>query len=341
MNLKMVKRLGTGVLSLGVALSLAACGSGGATGGGSAGGAEGQTAELRLTHTNPSSTAMGVASETFAELISEKTEGRYNITVYHDAQLGDERDSVEGVQLGNIDFALVNASVLVNFAPELKVFDLPYVIQSTEHADAVFMGEIGDEAMGWVDQIGVKAFGVWESGFRNLTNSVRPVESVDDVAGLRIRVMENELHQKFWLALGADPVPMAWGEAYTALQQGALDGQENPTNVILSNNIQEVNENLALTEHIYSIVIPIMSQKVWDGLSDADKALFQEAFDEMMEKEREIVRAQNDEALSELEAGGMQVTRPDKSGFIEKTREVRETEGAQYSDTLSKIEELA
>ena len=301
----------------------------------------GETVELRLSHTNPASSAFGVASEEFAKLLSEKTDGRYHITVYNDGQLGDERDSIEAVQLGNLDFAVVNVSVLANFVPQLSVFDLPYLIQSTDHADKVFKGEIGDQMMEWISGIGVKGLGVWESGFRNLTNSTRPVNSMEDVAGLRIRVMENELHQKLWIALGADAVPMAWGEAYTAMQQGALDGQENPLTVILSNNVQEVNQYLAMTEHVYSMVVPIMSQKLWDSMTAEDQAILEEVMAEMMDKEREITRQQNDEALGQLMDAGMEVTYPDKSAFIEAAKEIREEYGAEYADLLQQVESLA
>ena len=301
----------------------------------------GETVELRLSHTNPASSAFGVASEEFAKLLSEKTDGRYHITVYNDGQLGDERDSIEAVQLGNLDFAVVNVSVLANFVPQLSVFDLPYLIQSTDHADKVFKGEIGDQMMEWISGIGVKGLGVWESGFRNLTNSTRPVNSMEDVAGLRIRVMENELHQKLWIALGADAVPMAWGEAYTAMQQGALDGQENPLTVILSNNVQEVNQYLAMTEHVYSMVVPIMSQQLWDSMTAEDQAILEEVMAEMMDKEREITRQQNDEALGQLMDAGMEVTYPDKSAFIEATKEIREEYGAEYADLLQQVESLA
>ena len=195
--------------------------------------------------------------------------------------------------------------------------------------------------MEWISGIGVKGLGVWESGFRNLTNSTRPVNSMEDVAGLRIRVMENELHQKLWIALGADAVPMAWGEAYTAMQQGALDGQENPLTVILSNNVQEVNQYLAMTEHVYSMVVPIMSQKLWDSMTAEDQAILEEVMSEMMDKEREITRQQNDEALGQLIDAGMEVTYPDKSAFIEATKEIREEYGAEYADLLQQVESLA
>lgn len=331
------------ILSMMMATVLAVAtltGCGGTSASGDAAGT-GETTELRLSHTNPASSSFGLAGEEFAKLVSEKTNGRYHVTVYNDGQLGDERDSIEAVQLGNLDFALVNVSVLANFVPELSVFDLPYVIQGTEHADRVFMGEIGDQMMDWLSGIGVKGLGVWESGFRNLTNSVREVNNIEDVAGLRIRVMESELHQKLWIALGADAVPMAWGEAYTALQQHALDGQENPLTVILSNNVAAVNQNLAMTEHVYSMVVPIMSQKLWDSMSDEDKAAMEEVAAEMLTKEREIARTQNNEALDKLKEDGMVVTYPDKAAFIEATQPIRDEYGAQYTDILEQIVSLA
>ena len=336
---KTMKRIFSAVLALSMSLvMLTGCGSSSSD---AKSPSDGETVELRLSHTNPASSAFGLASEEFAKLVNEKTNGRYHITVYNDGQLGDERDSIEAVQLGNLDFAIVNVSVLANFVPQLSVFDLPYVIQSTEHADKVFKGDVGDQMMEWISGIGVKGLGVWESGFRNLTNSVREVNSLEDVAGLRIRVMESELHQKLWIALGADAVPMAWGEAYTALQQGALDGEENPLTVILSNNVASVNEYLAMTEHVYSMVVPIMSQKLWDSMSDEDKAAMEEVMQEMMDRERELARAQNEEALGKLEEAGMKVSYPDKAAFIEATQSIRDEYGAEYADILEQVNALA
>ena len=228
---------------------------------------------LRMAQTSAADGAIGISMETFAEDVKEKSEGRIEISVFHNGQLGSERDNIEACELGNLDMAVVNQSVLANFIPEIAAFDLPYVIEGAEHADQVFMGEIGQDFLKRLEKVELKGLGIWESGFRNLTNSKRDIGSAGDVKGLRIRVMENEIHQKLWKALGADPVPMAWSEAYTAMQQGAIDGQENPATVIDKNNVVEVNKYMAITEHVYSTVYVLMAPKTWDALSDEDRQI--------------------------------------------------------------------
>ncbi len=207
---------------------------------------------LRMAQASAADGAIGISMEKFAEEVKEKSDGRITISVFHNGQLGSERDNIEACELGNLDIAVVNQSVLANFIPEIAAFDLPYVIESTEHADKVFLGEVGQDFLDRLSEVELKGLGIWESGFRNLTNSKREVNSAKDIEGLRVRVMENEIHQKLWKSLGADPVPMAWSEAYTGMQQGALDGQENPSTVIDKNNVVEVNKEMAITEHVYS-----------------------------------------------------------------------------------------
>ncbi|MCD8139594.1 MAG: TRAP transporter substrate-binding protein [Planctomycetaceae bacterium] len=296
--------------------------------------------ELRMSQVSAQDGAIGQSMDRWAKMVEERTEGRYVINTFHNAQLGAERDNVEGIQLGNLDIAVVNQSVLGNFVPEISVVDLPYVIQNYDHADKIFLGEIGKDFLARLDNVGIKGLAIWESGFRNLTNSKRDVNDVDDVSGLRIRVMENQIHQDLWRALGADAVPMAWGDAYTAMQQGAIDGQENPTTVIDKNNVVEVNKKLAVTEHCYATVFIIMSPARWASISPEDQKIFMETLDEANGFERELSRKMDAEAIETLKSKGMVVTTPDKAGFVEKSQPVREKYGSRFADTLKKIEEL-
>ncbi|MCC8109544.1 MAG: TRAP transporter substrate-binding protein [Planctomycetes bacterium] len=296
--------------------------------------------ELRMSQVSAADGAIGQSMDRFAARVKERTEGRIVINTFHNAQLGAERDNVEAIQLGNLDIAVVNQSVLGNFVQEISAVDLPYVIESYEHADKIFLGEIGNDFLAKLDNVGIKGLAIWESGFRNLTNSKREVNSVDDVAGLRIRVMENQIHQELWRSLGADPVPMAWGDAYTAMQQGAIDGQENPTTVIDKNNVVEVNKNLAITEHCYATVFLIMSPMRWASIPAADQQIIMECLDEAAVYERELSRTMDTEAVETLKLKGMVVTRPDKSGFIAKSQSVREQFGKRFEDTLKKIDAL-
>ena len=296
--------------------------------------------ELRMSQVSASDGAVGQSMDFFARLVGERTGGRIIVNTFHNAQLGGERDNVEGIQLGNLDLAVVNQSVLGNFVPEISAVDLPFVIQGVEHADRIFLGEIGRDFLSRLDGVGIKGLGIWESGFRNLTNSKRDVKSVDDVKGLRIRVMENQIHQDLWRALGADAVPMAWGDAYTAMQQGAIDGQENPTTVIDKNNVFEVNKKMAITQHCYATVFIIMSPERWASIPAGDQRIIQSALDEAGAHERALSRKMDAEAVDTLKGKGMAVTYPDRAGFAEKARSVREKYGQRFAETLKKIDAL-
>ena len=296
--------------------------------------------ELRMSQASAEDGAIGQAMEYFAGLIYEMTEGRFVINTFHNAQLGSERDNVEQCQLGTLDIAVVNQAVLGNFVPDISVLDLPYVIDSYEHADRVFQGEIGTNFLEMLSDVGLFGLSIWESGFRNLTNSRWDVYSIDDVAGLRISVMENQIHQDLWRALGADPVPMAWSDAFTALQQGAIDGQENPATVIDRNNVIEVNDRMAITQHVYSTVFLIMAPQTWNALSPEDQAIFRQAAAEAGAFGRILGRQMGEEALETLESQGMTITWPDRSGFIEASQSVRDTHGERFHDILLQIEAL-
>ncbi len=296
---------------------------------------------LRMAQASASDGAIGKSMDEFAKELNEKSNGRISVHTFHNGQLGSERENIESVQMGDLDMAVVNQSVLVNFEPSIAVFDLPYTITSTEHADKVFLGEIGREFLDKLQKVRLRGFAVWESGFRNLTNSKRPVNSVEDVSGLRIRVMENKIHQDLWAALGADPVPMSWSDAYTGLQQGALDGQENPATVIDKNNVVEVNKNMAMTEHCYSTVFILFSPKIWDRLSPEDQKLLNDCMNEASLKERALSRKMDKEAIITLESKGMKVTYPDKKGFIEKSAAVRQKYGAAFKEVGDRIAALA
>lgn len=293
---------------------------------------------LRISQASAANGAIGISMEKFAERIEEKSGGKITISTFHNGQLGTERDNVEAVQLGNIDIAVVNQSVLGSFYSDLQVLDLPYIIRDYEHADQVFLGEIGNAFLDEMSNIGLEGLSIWESGFRNLTNSVKDVETPADVEGLRIRVMENRMHQQLWNQMGADPVPMSWSDAYTGLQQGAIDGQENPTTVIDKNNVVEVNKRMTKTEHNYSTVFLIGSPRTWSRLTDENKALINEVLREIEIEERELSRSMEKEAELSLEEAGMNIVNPEKELFINATSPVISEYSDQYSEIIEKIE---
>lgn len=299
------------------------------------------TTVLRMAQTSSQTGAIGQAMDHFAERIYEETDGRYKIETYHNGQLGAEIDTIEGCQMGTIDIAVVNQSTIGNFIPEFQALDIPYLITSTEQADAVFLGDIGTRFLNKLSGVQLYGLGIWESGFRNLTNSIRDVNSVDDVHGLKVRTMENQVHIAFWKAMGADATPMSWGEAYTALQQGALDGQENPATVILTNNVAQVNDRLAMTEHAYSTVFLVMSPAAWASFDEETKQIFTDVMAECSLTERELSRKMDAEAVGQLEEQGMVVTRPDKQQFIDQAADLYAQWELQYGDIISEIRALS
>lgn len=296
---------------------------------------------LRMAQASAADGAIGISMDKFAKELSERSNGRIHLLTFHNAQLGSERENIESVQMGNLDIAVVNQSVLGNFLPELAVFDLPYTIQSFEHADRVFLGDIGNGFLQDLSKVRLKGIAFWESGFRNLTNSKRDVTNANDVAGLRIRVMENKIHQDLWASLGADPVPMSWSDAYTGMQQGAIDGQENPATVIDKNNVVEVNKHMAMTEHCYSTVVLVMSQSTYDAFSPEDRKIFDECIAKASIDERALSRKMDKEAIVNLESKGMTVIYPDKTEFISKTQLVRDKYGYRYAKLANDIAALA
>jgi len=276
----------------------------------------------------------------FEELVEEKSGGKINVEVYNNGQLGGESDYMVNCQLGVLDMAIVNQSILSSFFKDITAVDLPYIIESYEHADRVFGGETGEYYRREIfEKTGVQTLDIWEVGFRNLTNDKKAVNSIEDVKGLKIRTMDNKAHQAFWKELGVDPVPMSWNEAYTAMQQGAIDGQENPLSIILGNNVAEVNKELAITEHVYSSVFFLMSGSAWNALNEEEQNIMMECAKEAGFYEREVQRAQAEDALSQLEEKGMKVTTPEKDAFMEKSKSFQAEYGKEYADIMKMIED--
>ncbi len=318
----MQKGKSVAVLALVLMLSLLATGcSGGGEGGDKAGGTP-EPIVLKAGHAVAEAHPYHLGLEKFKQIVEEKTAGAVKIDIYANGTLGSERDMIEGLQLGTLDLVVTSTGPVINFVPEMGVVDLPFIFSSREHAYKVLDGEIGQGLLQKFNDIGIVGLAFWENGFRHLTNSKRPVNSVKDIKGLKIRTMENEVHQAAFKELGADPTPMAWGEVYTALQQGTIDGQENPVPIIYNMKIYEVQKYLALTGHFYSPALLLAGKKCFDKLTPKQQEIFKSAAVEAAKYEREQIKLQEDEQLSKLEELGMVITRPDKNALREATKAV-------------------
>ncbi|MBL8670534.1 MAG: TRAP transporter substrate-binding protein DctP, partial [Alphaproteobacteria bacterium] len=206
--------------------------------------------------------------------------------------------------------------VVANFAPDLKVFDIPFLFRDFNHADAVLQGAIGQQKLADVSKRGLVGLAFGGMGFRQLTNNVRPVRTPDDVKGLKIRVQQNDMHIAVWRELGVLPTPMAIPEVYTALQQGVVDGQENPVGAILNNRFGEVQKQMSLTDHAFTPLILLISPRAFGKLSDADKAVFRTAAKNAMDRNRKEVEAVAKTGLDALRQQGVTIsTEVDKAAF--------------------------
>jgi len=259
----------------------------------------------------------GVGVVVFAKEIEKRTNGRYIIKNFYSGALGGERESIESVQLGTQELTVTSTGPVPNFVPEVKILDIPFLFRDKAHAHAVLDGPIGQELLKQFEPKGFKALAWAENGVRHMTNNKRPVNVPGDLKGLKMRTMENPIHIAAYKTLGIVPTPMAFPEVFTALQQGTVDGQENPLSVILAAKLDQVQKHLSLTGHVYSPAVWLMNKGVFDKLSAADKQAFLDAAKEGTKANRARVAEDDAKGVAELRKRGMTVIENlDKAKFV-------------------------
>ncbi|MFX0546623.1 TRAP transporter substrate-binding protein [Roseovarius sp. S1116L3] len=302
--------------------------------------AEIEPVKLRLAHVVNEQDGFHAAAVKFQELVAERSDGAIEVEIFPNASLGDERTLLEGMQIGTVDMGVITNGPVSNFLEEIAVFELPFLFPSNEAAYKVLDGEIGQELLDRLSEVNLKGLAYAERGFRNLTNSERPVASPADMEGMRIRVMENPVYIDTFRELGADAIPMAWTEALTAMQQGTIDGQENPVNVVHSFKLNETQTNMTMTRHAYAPAIFVMGLPVWEKLSPEAQTIIDDAAQEAAEYERALNAEQQEAQLQELRDAGMVINdSADLSVFAEKVKPVYEKYGAKFGDYLPRIQE--
>ncbi|MGH8808229.1 MAG: TRAP transporter substrate-binding protein [Noviherbaspirillum sp.] len=278
-------------------------------------GAQAQTT-LKLGHVLSKDSHYAAGATAFADEVAKRTNGRVKIQQFPSGSLGGEREMVESVQLGTLDFVITSTGPVGNFVPETLIMDLPFLFRDYDHARKVLDGQIGQELLAKFPAKGLVALAWGENGFRHLTNSKRPVNAPDDMKGLKIRTMENPIHMIAFKTLGAQPTPMAFPELFGALQQGTVDGQENPIPVIVSSKFSQVQKHLSLTGHLYSPALIITSPVILDKLSAADKKAVQEAAVIGAQAMRKRVNEIETKGMDELKTQGVAIVNGvDKSAF--------------------------
>ena len=247
----------------------------------------------------------GAAIDTFAREVEARTNGRYKIQTFYAGALGAERESVEGVQLGTLDLTLTSTGPLPNFVPEVAILDIPFLFRDYAHARSVLDGPIGQEMLQKFPPKGMVALAWGENGFRHMTNNKKQVNVPDDLKGLKMRTMENPVHMQAYKAFGIIPTPMAFTEVFTALQQGTVDGQENPLSVISAAKFDQVQKYMTLTGHVYSPALILMSKAQFDKLSAADKQAFLDSAKEAVKANRARIDDDERKAVADLRSKGM------------------------------------
>ncbi len=272
---------------------------------------------MKISISTAQNSHQGVAIDTFAKEVEARTAGRYKVQTFYNGALGGERESIEAVQLGTQELAFSSTGPVPNFVPETKILDVPFLFRDKAHARAVLDGPIGQDLLTKFDAKGFKALAWAENGFRHMTNSKRDVKTPEDLKGLKMRTMENPVHIAAYKGLGIITTPMAFPEVFTALQQGTVDGQENPLPVIMSAKFSQVQKHLTLTGHVYSPCIFLMNKAAFDKLAPADKTAFLEAAKVATKANRDRVDQDDANGVKELRAQGMTVIENvDKARFV-------------------------
>lgn len=244
----------------------------------------------------------------FAEQVAERTDGRIEVQVYPDSQLGGEREMIEATQFGDIEMTAPSVGVLANFDKSLEVFDFPFIFEDDETAYKVLDSELGKEMLAGLADSGLIALGWGENGFRNLAMTDGTVKLPEDMEGIKLRTMQVPMHIAYWESIGAAPTPLSFPEVFTSLQQGVVDGVENPYELLYSARLTEPANYLTETRHIYDPEVILINKDFFENLSEEDQMIIQEAADAAVDKIRTLKKTVSDEIRAEIEAEGGTVT---------------------------------
>ena len=295
--------------------------------------------KIKIGHIFGESHSLHSGLEKWAELVDSKSNGAVKIEIYPNAVLGSENEGLQQVIQGTLPACLVSAEVVFqNFDGRANVEELPFMWPDAETANAAYDGEFGQALREEViDPLGLHTLCFFENGFRHFTNNVRPITVPEDLKGLKLRSSPLELRIQMFESMGASITPMTMGEVYTALQQGTVDGQENPCGIILTSNLAEVQKYLSLSGHIFNAATLVFNQEYWSALPENTKTLLQEAADEAKVYQRELNQKNEDEALEALKEKGMVVNEVDREAFIEASKSTWDYFEEKYGSELVEL----
>ncbi|MCE7027143.1 TRAP transporter substrate-binding protein [Jiella avicenniae] len=298
--------------------------------------------DWKFAHIVSPDTPSGKAAAKLAELIEERSGGRMSVEVFPSAQLGDDAQIIEQIQLDTVQMGIPPTAKLGNFEPRMQVFDLPFIFPTPEAAYTVLDGEIGRELLDTLDEKGLKGLAYWESGFKHLTAD-HPIESLADLSGVKVRTMDSPLIIDQYRSWGANPIPIAFAEVYNALQTGVANAQENSLTSIDTMKFYEVQSDLTLSGHAYLPYAFIVSKQAWDGLPEDLQKVVQDTVTEMRDYNRQLTADVDSKLVDKFEEKGMRVHElgeDARAKFVEASRDVHENfESVVTPELLQRIYE--
>jgi tripartite ATP-independent transporter DctP family solute receptor len=285
---------------------------------------------FKLAHFYAADHPMNIAlKEKFVPMVEEGTNGRYKINIYDSSQLGGEREFTEGVRLGTIEMGVTGGLLSATY-PKLKVLELPYLFKGYDHVWSVLTGPLGDEFEAEFDKAGLKILAWVGNGLRVVSNSKRAINSLEDIPGIRLRVPQNKIYIDTAKALGFSVVTMGMPEVFNALNQGVMDGQENPFATLYASKWYEVQKYVAVTYHIFSHGQISMNKGLWESLPAEDQEVFLKAAEAAAEYEFQLLEEGEQDIIKKLEEAGLEITYPDMGPFREATKVVRDDFVKEY-----------
>lgn len=331
---------------LGLSLVLAGCGGGDTGSNEPAGTDDGKTYTIRAAIMLDTTHPHYIAAETvMKKMIEEGTDGKVKVEVYPNGQLGSDRQTVEACQMGTLEMTLPSTATLSTFDDTFMILDVPYVFTSKDGVRNALDGKLG-EAMNasLAEKAGMINLGYGESGFRNLSNNIRPVKSPVDLKGMKVRVIENPYHIATFKALGANPTPMAFGELFTGLQQKAVDGQDNGVIITYTNKFYEVQKYYTVMQHMFNANSYIINKEFFESLPSEYQTVIKDAVAAAVNEQRRLIDEKEQEYLDEMKAASIKVnilTAEEKKPFIDATQSVRDQYVAEFGERGQELLDLA
>jgi len=294
---------------------------------------------LRFAFQNVQEHPQGQGAKKFAELVRDKSGGKIKVTLFPGGTLGGDVQTVSSLQGGTLDLTVLNSGILAAQAKDFAMLDFPFLFNNVEEAHAVIDGPVGQKLAAQLDSKGLINLGYWDLGFRNITNSKRPINKLEDMQGLKLRVIQSPIYLETFSALGANPVPMAFPEVYTGLEQHTIDGQENPFTVIEGSKFYEVQKYLSVTGHIFNPQSFIIGKKTWHRLNDDEKQIIKDAAVEAQVFQREVTAQSMEKARGNLEkhVAVNDISAEEKDRFRERVQPVIEKFSKELDGSLVKM----